>query len=101
MLIFVSRLNTNRMHIFLAVAPHMLSLSVLVAPRLHFAEQRCSQKLGCVSANAAGWHAPGQRSSRHQHVLRTVQLESSLAENDPGVLVDTKLNVSQQQALLQ
>ncbi|GAB0184029.1 mitochondrial enolase superfamily member 1 [Grus japonensis] len=32
----------------------------------------------------------------HQYMLGTTQLESSLAEKDPDVLVDTKLNMNQQ-----
>jgi len=35
----------------------------------------------------------------HQYMLEATQLESSLAEKDLGVLVDTKLNVRQQCAL--
>lgn len=35
---------------------------------------------------------------RTQYRLRSAQLESSLAERDPGVLVDNELNMSQQRA---
>ncbi|PKU46006.1 hypothetical protein llap_3707 [Limosa lapponica baueri] len=35
----------------------------------------------------------------HQYMLAATQLESSLAEKDLGVLVDTKLNMSQKGAL--
>jgi len=34
--------------------------------------------------------------ARHQYMLRATQMESSSAEKDIGVLVDTKLNSSQQ-----
>jgi len=37
--------------------------------------------------------------SVHQYMLGATQLESSLAEKNLGVLVDTKLNTSQQYAL--
>ncbi|KAK4830009.1 LOW QUALITY PROTEIN: hypothetical protein QYF61_008272 [Mycteria americana] len=43
----------------------------------------------------------GRKNSMHQHMLGADQLESGLAENNLGVLVDTKLNMSQQCALLQ
>ncbi|KAK4830060.1 hypothetical protein QYF61_008398 [Mycteria americana] len=36
----------------------------------------------------------GRNNSRHQYMLGATQLKSSLAENDSGVLVDTKLNRS-------
>jgi len=36
---------------------------------------------------------------RHQHVLGATHLETSFAEKDPQVLVDTRLNISQQWAL--
>ncbi|GAB0199636.1 mitochondrial enolase superfamily member 1 [Grus japonensis] len=38
----------------------------------------------------------GRNRPWHQHVLGATQLESSLAEKDLGVLVDTRLNMSQQ-----
>ncbi|KAK4831192.1 hypothetical protein QYF61_015924 [Mycteria americana] len=41
----------------------------------------------------------GRNSSMHQYMLGATHLESSLAEKDLGVLVDTKLNMSQQWAL--
>lgn len=42
----------------------------------------------------------GRNNSRHQYVLEAIlQLESSLAGKDLGVLVDTMLNISQQRAL--
>ncbi|KAK4818136.1 hypothetical protein QYF61_006735 [Mycteria americana] len=40
----------------------------------------------------------GQNNQRAQYRLRSVWLGSSLAERDPGVLVDNKLNISQQHA---
>jgi len=36
----------------------------------------------------------------HQYTLGTTQLESSLAAKDLGVLMDTRLNMSQQCALV-
>ncbi|GAB0190778.1 mitochondrial enolase superfamily member 1 [Grus japonensis] len=37
----------------------------------------------------------------HQYVLRATSLKNSFAEQNLGVLVDTKLNISQQRALAQ
>jgi len=42
----------------------------------------------------------GRNNSRHQHMLGASHVKSSLEEYDLGVLVDTKLNVSQQRALV-
>lgn len=41
----------------------------------------------------------GRNSTRHQYVLRATQLETISAEKDLGVLVDMKLNMSQQHAV--
>lgn len=41
----------------------------------------------------------GRNNSRYQDMLGATQLESSCVEKDQRVLVDTKLNVSQQCAL--
>ena len=38
----------------------------------------------------------GRNNSMHQYMLRANQLEKIFAEEDLGVLVDTKLNMSQQ-----
>lgn len=37
---------------------------------------------------------------RHQYMLGATQLENNSAEQDPGVLVDTKVNMSQQCSLV-
>ena len=42
---------------------------------------------------------PGRNNPTHRDMLGAAQLESSLAEKTPGVLVDTRLTVSQQCAL--
>ncbi|PKU29215.1 rna-directed dna polymerase from mobile element jockey-like [Limosa lapponica baueri] len=42
----------------------------------------------------------GRNNPIHQHMLQAAQLESSLAEKDLGVLVGTRLNMSQQCALV-
>lgn len=36
---------------------------------------------------------------RHQHMLEIIQLESRSAENNTGVLMDNKLNMSHQRSL--
>jgi len=41
----------------------------------------------------------GKNNPMHQYMLRATQLESSLAEKDLGVLVDTRLNMSQKHVL--
>ncbi|GAB0180047.1 mitochondrial enolase superfamily member 1 [Grus japonensis] len=41
----------------------------------------------------------GRNNPRHQHTLSATQLESSIVEKNLWVLVDTKLNMSQQCAL--
>jgi len=38
----------------------------------------------------------GRNNSMHHYMLGETQLENNAAERDMGVLVDTKLNVSQQ-----
>ncbi|GAB0175865.1 mitochondrial enolase superfamily member 1 [Grus japonensis] len=40
-----------------------------------------------------------RNSLMHQYMLGATHLESSLAEKDPGLLVNTKLNMSRQHAL--
>ncbi|KAK4828098.1 hypothetical protein QYF61_023460 [Mycteria americana] len=42
----------------------------------------------------------GRNNAKHQYMLGTTQLESSFAEKDLGVLVDTKLNMSYQCVLV-
>ena len=41
----------------------------------------------------------GEEQPMHQYLLKANHLKSSLIEKDPGILVDTKLNTSQQVAL--
>ncbi|GAB0175623.1 mitochondrial enolase superfamily member 1 [Grus japonensis] len=42
----------------------------------------------------------GKNKSMHQYMIGAIQLEINLAEKDTGVLVDTKLNMGQQDALV-
>ena len=41
----------------------------------------------------------GRNNSMHQYMLGAIHLEINFAEKDLGLLVDTKLNTSQQRAL--
>ena len=41
----------------------------------------------------------GRNNPKHKYMLGATQMESSFAEKDLGVLVDTRLNTSQQHAL--
>ncbi|GAB0183993.1 tubulin polymerization-promoting protein [Grus japonensis] len=70
-----------------------------VTRNLNRLEKWADRNLGKFSKEKCKVLQLARSNPMHQYMLRVTQLESSLAEKDLGVLVDIKLNMSQQCAL--